>query len=180
MPSPVYYTADMVRALPDDGQRYEVVHGELLVTPAPRLWHQHLHARMFGALWDYLRQEPVGLVLSSPADLSWGEDDLVQPDLFVIPLQEARAGEWKQVRTLLLVIEVLSPSTARFDRFTKRRRYQEEGVPVYWVVDGESRAVEVWTPEARLPIVERERVVWHPAGASAPLIIDLGELFRAI
>ena len=180
MPVPIYYTADMVRALPDDGNRYEVVHGELLVTPAPRLWHQRLVLRLGSALEDYLRRELVGTVLPSPADVSWGEDDLLQPDLFAIPLEEARTLEWKQVRTLLLVVEVLSPSSARADRFTKRRRYQEQGVPVYWVVDGEAHAVEVWTPEARLPIVERERVAWHPAGASVPLVLELEELFRPI
>jgi hypothetical protein len=53
-------------------------------------------------------------------------------------------------------------------------------LPTYWVVDGETHAVEVWTPEARFPAVERERVSWHPAGATAPLTIDLKELFQSI
>src|SRR2546428_1051645 len=60
MVAPVYYMVDIVRALPDDGNRYEVVHGELLVTPAPRPWHEELVARLFEALRDYLRREPVG------------------------------------------------------------------------------------------------------------------------
>src|SRR6184192_1347210 len=77
MVAPVYYTADMVRALPEDGNRYEVVHGELLVTPAPRLWHQQLSARLCVTLGVYLQSEPVGVVLSSPADISWGRDVLV-------------------------------------------------------------------------------------------------------
>ncbi len=178
MSAPIYYTADMVRALPDDGQRYEVVHGELLVTPAPRLWHQQLVLRLSVALDQYLRREPVGVVLSSPADISWGEDDLLQPDVFVIPPEEARTLEWKQVRTLLLAVEVLSPSSARADRFTKRRRYQEERVPLYWIVDGEQHTVEVWTPNGRFPVFERDRVVWHPAGATEPFTLELGNLFR--
>jgi Uma2 family endonuclease len=180
MPSPIYYTAEMVRALPDDGNRYEVVYGELLVTPAPRLWHQDLVMRLSVALGDYLRRVPAGRLLGSPADISWGDDDLLQPDLFVIPLEEARTLEWRKVRTLLLAIEVLSPSTARFDRFTKRRRYQEAGVPVYWIVDGDERVVEVWTPEAKLPEIERDRIRWQPAVAAEPFTIDLGELFRPI
>ncbi len=66
MPAPRYYTAEMVRDLPDDGNRYEVVYSELLVTPAPRLWHQVLVQRLTVALDGYLRTEPVGVVLTAP------------------------------------------------------------------------------------------------------------------
>jgi hypothetical protein len=128
MLDPVYYTADMVLALPDDGNRYETVHGELLVTPAPRLWHQEVVDRLRDALRAYLQQHRVGHLFSAPADISWGADLLVQPDLFVVPLEEARTLEWSQIRTLLLTVEVLSPGTARHDRFTKRRLYQEVGI----------------------------------------------------
>ena len=79
MAAPVYHSADMVRALPDDGNRYETVHGELLVTPAPRLTHQRIVVRLTVALDDYVRRHQVGEVLASPADLSWGPDILVQP-----------------------------------------------------------------------------------------------------
>jgi hypothetical protein len=59
MAAPIYFTAEMVRALPDDGQRYETVHGELLVTPVPRLSHQELVGRVFEVLRSYLRVERV-------------------------------------------------------------------------------------------------------------------------
>ena len=59
MPAPAYYTADMVRALPEDGNRYEVVYGELLVTPAPRLWHQEVAIRLLQALREYLDRDGV-------------------------------------------------------------------------------------------------------------------------
>ena len=71
MAAPIYYTADMVRAMPDDGNRYEVVYGELLVTPAPRPWHQVLVHRLSLALGLYLRSYPVGVLMTSPADISW-------------------------------------------------------------------------------------------------------------
>jgi len=180
MPAPVYYTADMVRALPDDGNRYEVVYGELLVTPAPRLWHQKLVVRLTHALGAYLEREPAGVLLAAPADISWGQDVLVQPDVFVVPLEEARTLTWSRVRTLLLVAEVLSPSTAANDRFLKRLRYRQAGVPLYWVVDGDERAVEIWTPSDDFPAVERERLVWHPPGATEPFALALEELFRPI
>jgi Uma2 family endonuclease len=180
MAVPTYYTADMVRALPDDGQRYEVVHGELLVTPAPRRLHQRIVTRLAVVLTGYLEGRGLGEVLVSPADISWGPENLVQPDVFVAPLPEAREDDWRSIRTLLLAVEVLSPSTARADRFTKRRLYQEVGVPTYWIVDPDRRCVEVWTPEATFPVIEWAEVSWQPAGATEPLVVALGELFKPI
>jgi Uma2 family endonuclease len=180
MPAPVYFTADMVRALPDDGNRYEVVYGELLVTPSPRPWHQVVVQRLSLALGNYIERQPVGIVLSSPADISWGPDVLVQPDVFVVAPDEARTLNWTRMRTLLLVAEVLSPSSARGDRFLKRLRYREAAVPLYWVVDGDERSVEVWAPRDDFPAVERERLVWRPSGAGEPFTLSLEELFRPL
>lgn len=180
MAAPTYWTADMVRALPDDGNRYEVVWGELLVTPAPRPWHQIVLARLQLRLGNYLDGHPHAYLLASPADISWGPDILVQPDLFVVPLAELRTLEWDRIKGLMLAIEVLSPSTARYDRFTKRRLYQAVGIPHYWVVNPADRAIEVWTPPSTLPAVERERLVWSPPGSDTPFTLDLDELFRPI
>lgn len=180
MAAPTYYTADMVRALPDDGNRYEVVHGELLVTPAPRFWHQEIVRRLVLGLSAYTARESVGHVIASPADISWSGDVLVQPDVFVADLTEARTLDWSRMRHLLLAVEVLSPSSARADRFTKRRLYQEVGVPAYWIVDADHRFVEVWTPTATFPAVERDRVTWRPPGAGAPFVLGIAELFQPI
>ncbi len=180
MAAPIYYTADMVRALPDDGNRYEVVHGELLVTPAPRPWHEVIIGRLHSALAAYLCAEPVGHVFAGRSDISWGRDILVEPDVFVVPLEQARTLNWSRMTNLLLVAEILSPSSQRSDRFTKRRLYQERRIPLYWVVDGDERLVEVWTPEAELPVVERERLIWQPGGAGRPFTLELADLFRPI
>jgi Uma2 family endonuclease len=180
MAAPIYYTAELVRALPDDGNRYETVHGELLVTPAPRAWHQIVLLRLILALGRYLEESPIGQLLPSPADISWGPDILVQPDLFVVPWDEIRPLTWDRIEHLLLVIEILSPTTARADRFTKRRLYQEVRIPAYWIVDADERFVEVWTPDAALPRVERERVEWLPAGAREPFVLSVSELFRPV
>jgi Uma2 family endonuclease len=178
--APTYYTADMVRTMPDDGNCYETVHGELLVTPAPGAWHQVVLGRLHGSLLSYLTDYPVGYVIHSPADISWGDDTLVQPDLFVADLEQVRTLDWRKIKTLLLVIEVLSPSTARYDRFTKRRLYQEVEIPDYWIVDPDRRLVELWTPDRELPDIERSEVTWHPAGAAKAFAINLEELFRPI
>jgi Uma2 family endonuclease len=180
MAAPIYYTADMVRALPEDRNRYEVVYGELLVTPAPRLWHEVIQRRLLSCLDNYLRVHPVGEVLGSRADISWGPDVLVSPDVFVVPLEQVRTLDWAQIRDLMLVAEILSPSSARFDRFIKRRRYQEAGVPLYWIVDGDERRVEVWTPADSFPALEHERLVWRPEGVAEPFTLALAELFRPV
>ncbi len=176
----MFHTADMVRALPDDGSRYETVHGELPVTPAPRLWHQIIVQRLSLALGQYLDLSPVGQIITSPTGISWSPDILVQPDMFVANLGEVRTLDWANPKHLLLVTEVLSPFSLRADRFTKRRPYQEVGVPVYWVVDPDGSHIEVWTPDATFPAFERERVAWRPAGTEDEFGLELGELFRPI
>ncbi|MFN2398063.1 MAG: Uma2 family endonuclease [Gemmatimonadaceae bacterium] len=183
MSVPLYHTADMVRALLDDTRhwpRYETVYGELLVTPAPRLLHQLLVGRLFAALTQYVDREGLGVVFASPADISWGADILVQPDIFVVPIEQARTSEWRQLRDLLLAVEVLSPGTLRADRFTKRRVYQEHGVSLYWIVDADACSIDVWTPSDRFPRTEREKLVWTPESASALFVLPLAELFRPV
>lgn len=179
MAAPTYWTREMVLALPEDGNRYETVHGELLVTPAPRALHQLVIARLIPTLASYLEREKVGQVFPG-GDISWSDDTLVEPDLFVVPLDEARTLDWSAMHSLQLVVEVLSPSSLRADRFTKRRLYQEVRIPAYWVVDADNRLVEVWTPDVQFPAVEAERVSWQPAHGTNPLVIELAELFRPL
>jgi Uma2 family endonuclease len=180
MAATTFYTADMVRALPDDGNRYETVHGELLVTPAPRAWHQEVAFRLAVELREYCRRSGIGHVMMSPADISWTPDTLVQPDVFVVDLAEARTLDWSQMQHLLLAVEVLSPSSVRADRFTKRRLYQEVRVPVYWVVDPDRCEIEVWTPDSTFPTAERDCSTWRPAGAGEEFALELAELFKPI
>lgn len=177
------YTVAEVLAMPDDGQRRECVAGELLVTPAPTFVHQDLLGRLSFALHGYLAREPVARLLVSPADLVFGDDTLVQPDLFAVPLEDAKRGwveSWPAIRQLLLAVEVVSPSSGRADRFIKRRLYQEQGVPVYWCVDPVGQQVEVWTPEAKRHQVERDTLRWLPAGAAEAFTLPVAELFRPL
>jgi Uma2 family endonuclease len=180
MAAPTYYTSDMVRAMPDDGNRYEVVYGELLVTPAPNAWHEVLQVRLLTALDNYLRRHPYGVVLGSRADISWGPDVLVSPDVFVVPQEQARTLDWARMVNLLLVAEVLSPSSARHDRFLKRRRYQEAGIPLYWIVDPEERRAEIWTPDDTLPRFEHKTLLWQPEATVQAFSLPFQELFRPL
>ena len=182
MPASAYHTRRMLLDLPDDGNRYELVRGELLVTPSPRPWHEVVAHRIHVLLEAYVVAEGLDLhVFGSRSEVSWGDDDTeVQPDAFVVPLAQARTLDWERLTDLLLVVEVLSPSTARHDRFTKRAEYQRRGVPLYWIVDPEGKYAEVWTPSDHFPRVERERLAWAPAGAAGPLLLALDALFRPL
>jgi len=172
------WTAERVRALPNDGNRYELVSGELVVTPAPSQVHQSILSALFEQLGPYLRANGIGRILWSPADLAFGEDEILQPDLFVLPASLQRGAlAWTDVTSLLLAVEVLSPSTARYDRTLKRKRYQRAGVPEYWIVDPDARVVERWRPTDERPEVVAEILEWRPLADAPPLLLDLPALF---
>ena len=175
--APNYFTADRVRALPDDGNRYELVYGELLVSPSPSYPHQEVVLRLARRIADYCDAVGGLKTVISPADLSWGDDTLVQPDVFVARVPAGGAHSWADLRSVVLVAEVLSSSTARNDRFQKRRLYQAQEVQTIWLIDLDRRVVEVWPPDALVPTVETERLVWQPTASAEPLIIELGALF---
>jgi Uma2 family endonuclease len=175
------WTAAQVRELPDDGKRYEVVDGELFVTPSPTWNHQDAVGELFVALRAYCRAAGLGHAAVSPADIELDPRTLVQPDVFVVPLNEGRRPKnWEDIRGLLLVVEVLSPSTARADRSVKRRRFQRAGVPEYWIVDVDARLIERWRPSDERPEIITDRLIWQPEKAAAPFLLDLPEFFKSV
>jgi Uma2 family endonuclease len=172
------WTADRVRALPDDGKRYEVIDGALLVTPAPGWPHQRAIRGLFRLLDPYVQAHQLGEALWSPADIELDTRTLVQPDLFVTQIAAGEPGVWQQI-DLRLVVEVLSPSTARYDRLTKRALYQRHGIE-YWIVDLDARVIERWGPLDERPEILAAALQWQPAGAASPLIIDLERFFAEV
>lgn len=175
------WTAEMVRALPDDGNRYEVIDGELLVTPSPVEVHQRAVALLSFELALWLRTHTIGEVLTSPADLELDKHGLVQPDVFVQGFIDGRVSRrWNSGAPLMLVAEILSPSTARYDRITKRKRFQRAGIPEYWIVDIDGRLVERWRPGDERPEILADKLTWQPESVAAPLVIDLVAMFARI
>ena len=179
------WTAADVRALTSEERawpRYELIDGELLVTPAPRTAHQYAVMEMWDVLNRYLETVPVGSVLTSPSDLELAPDTITQPDVFIVPLDTVLAGDvmqWPDVKSLLLAVEILSPSSLRTDRITKRDFYLAHGVEEYWIVDLEARVVERWRPLAETPEILRDRIVWTPREGAA-LVIDLPAWFLRV
>ena len=173
------WTAERVRALPEDGRRYELIDGELVVTPSPRGVHQ-VAVSMLEDILSRALAGTVHHVLHSPADIALGEDEILQPDLFVYRTASGRhLLDWNDITALELVTEVLSPSTARHDRVLKRRRYQRAGVPEYWIVDLDGRVIERWRPGIDRPEVMAERLQWDPA-EGASLDIDVERFFSQL
>ena len=175
------WTVAKLHALPDDGNRYEIIDGVLYVTPSPRLPHQRAISDLIRLIWPYAHD--AGLMpMTSPADIQFSERTVVQPDLFVFTeTTNARAMFWTEVAPqLLLTIEVLSPSTARRDRTVKRRLYQTQRIPDYWIADTNTRAIERWQPDDERAVICTSTLTWQPVASHAPLHIDVAEYFRAI
>lgn len=178
--SPRRWTRAEVLALPDDGKRYELVDGELLVSPAARLRHQLVVQELFRLIDPFVIRHHLGTTFCLPADLTLQAGQVVQPDVFVLAeVPDPRTTEWDDVGIPVLAVEVLSPSTARHDRLVKRGAYQRAGVATYWIVDLDAQLVEVWTPEAASPVIITDELVWQPSEAVAPLRIALTEIFPA-
>jgi Uma2 family endonuclease len=175
------WTAERVRALPDDGRRYELVSGELVVTPAPAYLHQAAVMALNDRLRPWLRASGIGEVMVSPADLTLGEDEVLQPDLFAFrSAGSGRPRSWADITSLLLAVEVLSPATARYDRTLKRTRYQRARVAEYWIVDLDARLIERWRPEDARPEILTERLTWRVEPEGVELEMDLGAVFEGI
>ena len=175
------WTAERVRALPDDGNRYELVDGELLTSPPPSASHQETIMGLLMRLEPWLRQTTIGRCLFSPADLSLGEDEVLQPDLFVYRTATgARVRDWSDIVELRLVVEVLSPSTARYDRQLKRRRYQRAHIAEYWIVDPDARLIERWRPGQDRPEVVTDHLVWAPDPHQPAFEMNVAEFFADV
>ena len=125
------FTRDDLEGMPDDGNRYELVDGALVVTPSPSRRHQGVSSRLQRAL-DAACPDDL-MVLSAPLDFVIADDTTLQPDLVVVDTAVVR-DERAPLRPHL-VVEILSPTTRLLDLHVKRERYASAGVPSYWIVD---------------------------------------------
>ena len=184
VPAPVgrfNWTAEMARALPDDGNRYEVLDGELFVTPTPSADHQEALMVLLRIVDPYVREHRIGHLWLSPADIEFSPRRLVQPDLFVAPLVDGkRPRKWRDIRGLVLAVEGLSPSTARADRQVKSKIYMDEDVGEYWIVDLDARVFERWRKGEGRPEILSESFGWQPRADAPPLTIDLTAYFTEV
>ena len=142
---PVKFTYSDLEHFPDDGKRREIIHGELVVTPAPSPQHQRLVKRIAVELELYLRAHPLGEVFVAPLDVIFDDDEVIQPDFIYVSKERASIETARGLEGPPdWVIEVLSPSTRTRDLEAKRKLCQAHGITTYWAVDLELQRIHVW------------------------------------
>ncbi len=129
---------------PDD-LRYELIEGELLMTPAPTVYHQWLSKNIEFQLEQFVRKKGIGKVFYAPCDVYVDEENVLQPDIFFISKENEHIIAEKNIRGAPdLVVEILSESTAYRDLVQKKRLYARFGVKEYWIVDPGEQSIELF------------------------------------
>ena len=172
MPELVRWTRADLDRLPDDGNRYEVLNGELLVTPAPSTFHQEIVAWLNAKLLLFVVANALGRVYH-PRSVIVVDGSQLEPDMMVRPIAPFR--EWEDAPLPILVIEVLSKVTRRRDLEGKRDFYVARGIPEYWAVDRYDRVVMRFTTGASETV--KSVLTWKPRGSTATLEIDVAAMF---
>lgn len=133
-----------LQAMPNDGKRYELIDGEVYITPSPSWRHQEILGNIYIALRTFVEERDLGKVSLAPLDVVFDQRNALQPDLLFVRKDRLNVIQHGHIEGPPdLVIEVLSPSTASYDRDTKIQVYARSGVSEIWFVDPESRTVDV-------------------------------------
>ncbi len=142
------WTYDDYAALPEDGRRYEIVNGVLIMAPAPSPGHQGIVGEIFAYLRIHVKLAGLGRVFTGPLDVELGPKNVYQPDVVVVLNAHLdRVAEKRIIGAPGLVVEIASPSTAAVDRLIKHDVYARAGIPEYWIVKPERQTVEVFVLE---------------------------------
>ena len=178
--TPTEWTVDMLDAREADGQRYEIIDGELFVTPSPIDLHQMVVGELHARLREYLKGRALGKPILSPSDVRRGDRtrNRVQPDVYVIRLVDGKRPPYPyDLGDLLLAVEVVSRGSVRLDYDIKRDLYLREGVGEYWVIDPVARHVSRWKARSDAGEVVNEHIEWRVSGVAEPFALDLPAFF---
>jgi Uma2 family endonuclease len=172
------YTVDDLDRFPDDGNRYELLEGVLLVTPAPSHRHQVIATRL--AAYLMFGTGPKGEAgVVTPGVVLRPPGTQLEPDVLVYPARFTANLKWTAITEHWLAIEIFSPSSKIYDREFKRGAYLTLGVQEVWLVDADERAIEVSRADG---VVEtyRDRLRWAIPGTDRHVTIELDELFEGM
>jgi Uma2 family endonuclease len=132
--------------LPDDGKRYQIIEGEIYMTPAPIPYHQSILINLLILLRDFAENYKLGKIYCAPCDVILSDENIVQPDIFFISKEREYIITEKNIQGAPdLVVEILSPSTAMLDKTLKIKLYEKFKVKEYWLADPGKREMEVLT-----------------------------------
>lgn len=133
----------------DDDQRYEIIDGNLLMAPAPDTWHQDWSRKLFRLVDRFVTKNRLGEVFYAPIDLVLDAENTVQPDLLFVAAANAGIIQRRAIFGVPnLLVEIVSPSSVRRDRYDKKELYARFGVKEYWIGDPANKALEVLTLHA--------------------------------
>lgn len=167
MPQDKVWTYEDYAALPDDGNRYEVIEGELVMAPAPRVDHQRCSFNLGLIIGPHVKSNGLGEVLAAPCDVVLDARNVLQPDLIFISRARSEVVTEKNLQGPPdLVVEILSPSSLRRDRIQKLRIYARHGVPHLWLLDAQAQTLEEFVLDGstyRLTSVCEGNEVFRPA-----------------
>lgn len=142
----VKFTYQDLRSTPDDGNRYELFEGDLIVSPAPTFVHQRIVSRLLRLVSNYIAEHHLGEVVTAPCDVIFSDDTVVEPDLLFISNERSSIIREEGVAGAPdLVVEVVSKSSGERDRGFKLKLYAQEGVREYWVIDPLNKSFEVYS-----------------------------------
>ena len=178
MPLPEYTTADL-RRFPRDGNRYELLEGILIVTPAPGTAHQIVLSRLQHAVSTYLAPRGLALALS-PGEIEIAPKTLLDPDLLVIPSHYRPGTPWPRISGWWLAVEVFSQSSKVFDRDFKRDAYLQLGVAEVWLVDLREQCVLVSRQAGPRDERYAGRLVWRPPTMDGAMELNVPDLFEGM
>src|SRR5262245_23770708 len=142
------WTLEEMHALPDNGNKYELIHGRLFVTPAPTNQHETILGRLTAILAPYVAAQGLGYIYRPRAVFRIGREVEVEPDLMVRLPHPGAEQTWETAPLPSLVVEVASRSTRARDRKEKRAVYVAEArIPAYWIIDERTRSIRVLRPD---------------------------------
>lgn len=176
------WTVDLLDALPESSERFELIDGELYVTPSPGIPHQRGVFELAAPLVAYAKRVGGCETVISPSDV-WREprqENRVQPDIYVVRYHDGRLPPYPfHLRELALAVEVASPGKPFLDYQVKQRLYLSEGVAEYWVVNLEERNLTRWRGRHDAEVLTQQ-IDWRLNDAAEPVVIDLVELFATV
>src|SRR5580704_9424829 len=127
-----------------EGAPYQLIAGELIMSPSPSFFHQRIQYRLATKLGAFVERNRLGIIVGSPLDVFFSDEDIYQPDLIFIRADRTRGIRKDKLRVVPdLVIEVLSPSTAYYDLTRKKEMYCASGVTEHWIVNPEAETIEI-------------------------------------
>ena len=172
-----FYTVDDLANFPDDGNRYELLDGVLLVTPSPNQEHQVIAARLIHLLLGMLVGSDVRVV--GPGVVPREPKTQLEPDVLVYPSRFPVNTRWSEITEHWLAVAIFSPGSRIYDREFKRDAYLRLGVREVWLVDADNRSVEI----CRAPGVSEhvsDTITWRPDSVGVEVHIDLADIFMGL